>query len=181
MEIIPIDIRHPFYGQVERLMEQAFPFEERRCPEDQRRVAETDPRLTVNALVSENRFVGLLTYWKLDGMMYVEHLATLPEVRGGGMGRRVMEKLTGCSDVPVVLEVEPPVDELTRRRVDFYRRCGFVLWEKRRYLQPSYHSGSGSLPLQLMVYGGLDESLDFDRVRACIHTSAYGLNTPLTD
>lgn len=180
MNILPIDTRSPYYGPMEKLMEQAFPAEERRLPEDQRRVVDTDPRMVANALVLDGSFVGLLTYWKLDGFVYVEHLATLPGLRGKGLGAEVMKRLTAEAGVPVVLEVELPEDEMTCRRVNFYRRCGLVLWERQAYLQPPYHAGVSAVPLRLMVYGPLDETADFDRVRAGIHTSAYAQKEPLT-
>lgn len=180
MNILPIDTQSPYYGPMEKLMEQAFPADERRLPANQRRVVDTDPRMVANALVHEGAFAGLLTYWKLDGFVYVEHLATLPELRGKGLGAEAMKQLAAEAGMPVVLEVELPEDELTRRRVNFYRRCGLVLWERQAYLQPPYHDKASVLPLRLMVYGSLDEMTDFDRVRAAIHTSAYARKEPLT-
>ena len=54
----------------------------------------------------------------------MEHFAIQPELRGSGLGGRVMEKLMGQGK-PVVLEIDPPVDETARRREGFYRRAGF--------------------------------------------------------
>ncbi len=174
--------RHPLYAEAEALMEQAFPPDERRPKEKQRYVTDHDPRFRPCALVRDGEFIGLLTYWELDGLIYVEHLATRPELRGGGLGAAALEALKAkAGGVPIVLEVEPPADELTRRRIGFYQRQGFTLWADSPYLQPAYAPGQGTPSLLLMVCGHLDEKADFDRVRRTLHCGPYGLGVPLLE
>lgn len=163
----------PLYADIERLMEEAFPPEERRPVDKQRRKALGEETFHVYALTVEDRFVGLLTCWMLPGFVYVEHLATLPAERGRGLGRQALRALFGLVALPVVLEVELPVDELTGRRVEFYRRNGFVLWENSEYLQPPYRPGDVPFPLKLMVHGTLEETTDFESVRKMIHIHVY--------
>ncbi len=155
-------------------MEIAFPPEERRPVETQRQKALTEADFRVYALTDGGCFVGLLTCWTLPGFVYVEHFAMLPCERGRGLGRKALQALFAAVSGPVVLEVEPPADELTSRRVDFYRRSGFVLWTDNAYLQPPYRKGDSPFPLCLMVHGALDSGRDFPRVRRLIHTRVYG-------
>lgn len=160
-------------------MRQAFPPEERRPEACFRRLADEEPRFGCHAVLCEGRLAGLLTCWRLDDMVYIEHLATLPALRGGGLGARALEALKADCSSAIVLEVEPPVDELTCRRIGFYRRNGFTLWAGSPYRQPPYGPGLPPVDLLLMVCGPLDESADFGRVRRLLHTVVYGLSAPL--
>ena len=109
--------------------------------------------------------------------MYVEHFATVPEVRGKGIGSEVLGLLAQQYTVPLVLEVELPVEELAQRRVGFYRRNGFVLWENSPYVQPPYQKECQPIALHLMVRGeGLDEAADFERIKRWLYTEVYRCN-----
>ena len=52
---------------------------------------------------------------------------------------------------PFFIEVEPPEDELTRRRIGFYERNGFVL-NDYDYVQPSLGEGKDPVPLRIMTW-----------------------------
>ncbi len=82
------------------------------------------------------------------GGLYLEHLAVDPGLRNEKFGSRILERLASGGQ-PVVLEIEPPEDELTRRRCGFYRRNGFVANE-HPYLHPSYSRPFEPHPLVLM-------------------------------
>ncbi len=174
-----INTQSPYFNEVEGLMNDAFPQEERRPQEAFKWLTDNENHFSCNALLYEKRLIGLLTYWDLGRFTYVEHLATWPWVRGKGWGADALAALKVKSSGNIVLEVEPPVDELTRRRVAFYRRNGFQLWDKSVYRQPPYGPGLPAVDLQLMVYGTLDENVDFSEVRRVIHTVVYGLEEPL--
>ena len=51
--------------------------------------------------------------------VYVEYLAVDPDIRGGGIGARILSQLRDGVRKPVVLEVEPPFNELAKRRIQF--------------------------------------------------------------
>lgn len=174
MQIIPLHTRHPLYAEAESLMSAAFPAEERRPMTRQREVTDHVPDFHPHAVTLDGKFAGLLNLWTLEGFDYVEHLATLPALRGNGLGKRILQHLTGHTERPVVLEVEPPTNELAIRRIGFYKRCGFKLWERQRYMQPPYSEGLPAVPLMLMAFGKLDEEKDFCRIRHEIHAKVYG-------
>ena len=48
-----------------------------------------------------------------------------------------------------LLEVEPTEDEMTTRRVNYYRRNGYEVLDKT-YVQPSYHALEDACPLWIM-------------------------------
>lgn len=101
-------------------------------------------------------------------------MATCPSLRGGGLGRRILDTFIRHAGQSIVLEVEPPTTDIATRRIGFYRRCGFRLWEHRTYIQPPYAADLSPLPLLLMVHGDLDEEKDFEHICHEIHTKVYG-------
>ena len=109
-----------------------------------------------------------------DSFYYVEHFATNPALRNGGYGKRTLEYLCNYLKRPIVLEVERPVEEMAKRRISFYQRQGFTLWEKD-YCQPPYKPGDDFLPMYLMVHGELDCEKDFETIKKRIHKEVYGV------
>lgn len=181
MKLIPVHTQDAHYAQAEALMLQAFPAEERRPTEQQRFFTDHQPLFHPHVLMEGDKFIGILNYWTLDDFVYVEHLATDPALRGGGLGSQALHLLAEQADCPIVLEVEPPTYDLAIRRIEFYRRNGYRLWEAQSYIQPPYTESLCALPLLLMVKGALDEQHDFARIRKLLHLHVYGLNEPLTE
>ena len=91
-----------------------------------------------------------------------------------GYGKKVLDFLCKELNLPIVLEVEMPLEEMAQRRINFYKRQGFVLWEKE-YQQPPYKNGDPFLPMYLMVYGSLQCKQDFDTVKKKIHKEVYNV------
>ena len=91
-----------------------------------------------------------------------------------------MEEFIRQAHGPIGLEVEPPTDELPPRRIGFYQRGGFTLWE-RPYIQPPYSDQLPSIPLRLMAHGHIEENQDFDRICRAIYTSVYGCTPERAD
>lgn len=165
----------PHYRFMESLLVQAFPLEEYRPLEDLRALTVGESRFHNHVVLEDGEPVGLLTYWDFGDFHYVEHFAVASERRNGGVGARVLACLKGRIATPIVLEVEMPVEEMARRRVGFYGRQGFVLWENT-YFQPPYRLGGELLPMRLMVCGDLRSDCDFSRIRETIHREVYGVS-----
>lgn len=127
------------------LYQAAFPAKERRSEEDTVR-ALSDPEFHACSVWLEGRFAALLFYWQNGELTYGEFLAVRPELRGQNIGARIMEWFLRQGDV--ILEIEPPVDELTCRRRGFYERLGFVV-NDYHYIHPSY--GNPLDPHQLVL------------------------------
>ena len=163
-----------YYKFIEDLLVDAFPQHERRDPEAQRRLTDSEPRFFNNIIFSDDKPVGFMTYWKFDDFNFLEHFAIHPKCRSKGYGQMVLNYIEEALEGPAVLEVERPGCENSRRRVEFYRRLGFTLWDKD-YHQPPYRSTDQPTPMNIMVHGNLDPDKDFDRVRRTIYVNAYGI------
>ncbi len=129
----------------------AFPQHERRDLEYQQRTL-TIENYHLEALVKGDQFVGFIGWWQLGEVSYIEHLATLPSLRGGGIGREALESFIAHHSGTIILEVEHPEDEICRRRIGFYQRVGFIL-NDYHYAHPPYRLESDEyVSLMLMSY-----------------------------
>lgn len=161
------------YAFMEQLLQASFPAGEYRSPDELRVYTDEKPCFSNNVIMDGDVPVGLAAYWDFGSFCYVEHLAVDPRRRNGGYGARAVHHLCALSGKPVVLEVELPDNETARRRIGFYRRLGFVLWDGQPYRQPPYKPGDGWLPMYLMAHGGLDGGRDFGWVRERIYKEVY--------
>ncbi len=129
----------------------AFPREERRGMAQQLSVMEHKD-YTCEAVFDTTKgcFVGFVMWWSVAGVLYIEHLATVAELRGGGYGRRVLQEFVQRQGGgTVLLEVEYPDEPIKARRIGFYERCGFVL-NSHRYSHPPYGAPEDDF-LELLV------------------------------
>lgn len=118
---------------------------------------------------------GFMNYYLFEGegIAFLEHFAVSQELRGNGVGSRLMryfQDITAPKNI--VLEVEPPEGDIQRRRIAFYQRMGFTL-NDGEYFQPAFDSKSEVLPLKLMSTKPLDGQ-EFQRVTRLIHKRVYG-------
>lgn len=125
----------PLWTEALTLCRDAFPRRERRDDTLAEAVL-ADPAYTADVLLLDGRFAGILFHWDFGAGAYIEHLATRSELRGQSIGSRALTEFCRLHG-RVVLEIEEPVDELTRRREGFYRRCGFAT-NPHDYIHPSY-------------------------------------------
>lgn len=178
IELIPVKPEDTgWLGFIETLYTEAFPADERRAFQAVKELLVTTPAFHLTGIRADGRPAGLLSYWKWDDLAYVEHFAVDAGCRGGGLGAGALNRLLSQLDIPVVLEVEPPVDELSRRRIGFYERLGFRLWSCP-YVQPPYDKDRNPLDLLLMTYGNLDLSVAFGPVRDRLYREVYGASVP---
>ena len=172
------DANDPLLARVEQTYTYSFPENERRDFTLVRRLLAEERRFELYVLLRDGAYVGFITAWRFEGFVYVEHFAIEAAVRNGGIGARAFSRFLKRHADPVVLEVEMPVEEMSKRRVGFYERLEFKL-DHHVYFQPPYRPGDDWLEMRLMTYGALDLDADhaFDRVKSTIHRYVYGVNT----
>ena len=169
----PVHTTEDSYQFIENLLHVSFPLEERRDDDKQRYNTDFDDLFTAYVAEEDNEPVGLITCWNFDYITYVEHFAIDPNRRNGGYGKKILELLKQKVQSPIVLEVELPNEEISKRRIGFYERSGFKLIEKP-YMQPAYRETDEELPLYLMVQGDYDMETNFEKVVHSIHHAVYG-------
>ena len=119
------------------------------------------------------RPLGLLTTWHFEEFIYIEHFAIDPNLRSQGYGTEALNTFIQEQDKPIILEAEPPTDDITRRRVGFYERCGLTLYDFP-YIQPAYTPESN--PVELRLMGTLDTNdTPLTLVSKILHREVYGI------
>lgn len=119
-----------------------------------------DPAFEADGIWLGEQFAGILFHWDAGGYRYVEHLAISPEIRGKNLGSRTLSAF--CDQVgKVILEIDPPVDEISIRRQHFYEKLGFVT-NPYEYIHPSFHAPYKPHQLVLMSY---PEAIAYDQAR----------------
>lgn len=159
--------------EIFEIMEKSFPLTEYRTREEQAALFDRE-EYRVLASLEGDRMLGFIAFWELDGLTFLEHLATLPEARNRGLGAELLRSAVDMAENPVCFEVEPPEDELTRRRVGFYERNGMYL-NDYPYIQPPISSGREPIPLRIMTSGAPIDEERFRSVRDLLYRDVYGI------
>ena len=142
------DSSHPMYNEALRLYQISFPYHEQREELSQKRIL-GDSEYCFDLVYDEDRFVGLILYWENEEFIYIEHFCICPKMRNKRYGERV-RALVGKGEKTRILEIDPPVDDISRRRKGFYERCGFID-NPYEHTHPAYHQESHGHNLVLMT------------------------------
>lgn len=152
-----------------RIMEDSFPPDEYRPYEEQKALLS---RPGYRILAWGTPVQGFMCLWEFEEFLFLEHFALCPEARGSGLGSRLLTGLLTAAQKPLCLEVEPPVEDLARRRVKFYQRNGMYL-NSYPYIQPPISQGKQPIPLLLMTSGGFLNQEEFQKVKGQIYARVY--------
>lgn len=131
------------------LYEESFPEEERRRIGQLKELIQNEPAMYFNAIECDGELSGLFVYWDMEDFYYLEHLAVYPAMRNKKIGQQVLDYVATHLKGLRLLEVEPAADEMTTRRVNYYRRNGYDVLDET-YVQPSYHDAGDACPLWIM-------------------------------
>lgn len=158
---------------LEKLYIESFPLSERRPVDEMFDLYKNDSPFIISTAIDREIPIGFLTHWDLKDFIFAEHFAVSPEFRNEGYGRKVMDLFLEHTQMPIVLEVELPTTILSERRIGFYQRIGFKLWEEVQYQQPSYHNDGNAIPMKLMSYGDINIEQDLKVIKGQIYSTVY--------
>ncbi len=135
----------PLYQKAIDLYKISFPFHEQREKPSQLQILQQDA-YHFDIICDNGEFVGEILYWDIGGAFYIEHFCVLPSQRNKHYGQKILNVYQAT---PLILEIDPPVDEVSIRRKGFYERCGFVE-NPHRHIHPPYHAGNHGHELVIM-------------------------------
>lgn len=141
-----------------KLYQSSFPIEERRDDIEQQRVLGKDD-YHFDLIMLDDTFVGVMLYWETENFVFLEHFTTLPDLRGQGFGKRALDLLKEKNKI-ILLEIEPPIDDTTQRRYNFYKRNGFTM-NPYYHIQAKYHLGDEDLELKVLTYPRIMEKDEY--------------------
>lgn len=139
---------HPMYHEALKLYQISFPYHEQRESISQEKIL-SDDEYHFSLIYDEDIFVGLILYWECDGFIYVEHFCILPEMRNKQYGQKTLSLLMEQHKT-LLLEIDPPVDSISKRRKGFYERCGFME-NSFGHIHPPYHKENKGHNLVIMT------------------------------
>ena len=167
-------------GRFISLYELSFPVDERRLYESPEHflafLKSREGKFCAYEIMDGGSFAGFITSWEFEGYVYVEHFAVDGSMRGSGIGSEAFSLLlekAAQKGKPLILEVEMPEDELSRRRIGFYERLGGKLRTDFEYVQPPYRKDSSPLPMRIMTWGEIE--LGPDTLRPMLR-DVYGVD-----
>ena len=137
------------FDVIYKAMTESFIPEEIRAREDAKALL-SESGYGIYKITKDGEWVGFITLWSLCGFTFIEHFVIFAAMRSRGLGEECLKELKSRHKA-LVLEAEPPVEDIQKRRIGFYQRCGFFT-NDFHYIQPSYREGMSGVELVLMSY-----------------------------
>ena len=154
------------FPEIYRIMQVSFSDDEYR-PYDEQLALLEEPEYRIYYMPA-----GFLAVWEFESFIYIEHFAVDPSLRNSGTGSAMLQELVKQYQKPICLEVELPEDELTRRRIGFYERNGFV-FNEYPYIQPPISKGKSPVPLRIMTYKSEITREEFQKMKEILYRRVY--------
>ncbi len=165
------------FDEIFKIMDESFPNNEMRTYEGQKNLLNNDKYHVSVENNNNGALVGFLAYWILKNCVFFEHLAVSKNFRGKGIGTKIIKNnLKNLKDIKkfIFLEVEPPDSEISKKRINFYKRLGFNL-NKFYYEQPPLRKTEKAQHLLIMSYPTLIDEKTFVDYKREIYDNIYGV------
>ncbi|MGB0990109.1 MAG: GNAT family N-acetyltransferase [Halarcobacter sp.] len=148
MELVFIESKdNKYFDKAWQLYLDSFPEVERRTLEEQEEIL-TDKNFKMTCYVEDEVLISIVFYWKISSYTFLEHFAVNSQLRGQSFGSKILQKFIN-DNKNIILEIEPIVDEITQKRLKFYKKFGFVV-NSYEHLQIPFREGAKELKLLLM-------------------------------
>ncbi len=132
------------------LYELSFPEEERRTLDIQKKIM-AHPDYHFEIVEQHETFVGFILWWQFKRLKYIEHFAIHHKMRRQGFGKSILKNFISSIEDVVILEIEPPMNEVCKARLAFYEELGFIL-NPHHYQQPPMRKNGKMIKLCIMTY-----------------------------
>ncbi|MBD8390308.1 GNAT family N-acetyltransferase [Dysgonomonas sp. BGC7] len=137
-----------YYKQFLSVYKSSFPVFEQRSQEQQSAAFKNNSYCLV-ALVKGDKLASFISYWEFDDYIYIEHLAVNSELRGQNIGSFTLSKFAQNNRKILLLEIDPLVDEVSKRRLCFYKKLGYKV-NPYHHHHPAYRQGYDSHELLVL-------------------------------
>lgn len=160
--------------QIYDIMRLSFPYQERRAKYDVKKLLKERKEIFLK-IVDNSKTVGIIAYRDFSKIRFFEYFAVHPDYKGRGIGSVALKDFISdfmqSDNETLVLEVEKPTDETTRRRIAFYQRFDFKL-NNYDYYQPNYHTAK-PVPMFLMTFKKALSFAEFNAVKNKLYAVVY--------
>lgn len=104
----------------------------------------------IKSSLEDEKPIGIISLWKFEDFVYIEHFAIDKSLRQKGYGSVVIKEILSKYSQPFIIEVEPPTNVEALKRINFYKKLNFSLLDFN-YLQPAYSPTQNPLQMNLMT------------------------------
>lgn len=157
MELLRIDsITNTYFNDALKIYKNSFPKFEQRTIESQIEVLNHDQYYCC-VVLEDNLLIGILFYWQYEDYNYIEHFAISSNLRGQNYGSKILKEFCK-SNSNTILEIDPPIDDISIKRLNFYSDLGFKL-QKFEHTHPPYRKSFSAHKLNIMSFNK-DLSID---------------------
>ena len=164
--------QYSYFDSFFNLMEEAFPSVERRSYEDAKKLLCEDLYSIIVDKDENDNITAFIASWEFNDFNYIEHFAVEGKIRGNGIGTSMLQAYLNKSNKPIFLEVELPENDVSLRRIEFYKRLGFHL-NNFEYLQPPMQKQHDFLPLKVMSYPRSVDEMEFMNFKNVVYNKVY--------
>lgn len=167
--------QHADFDRFFKLMSEAFPSVEMRSYEDAKNLMYEDLYNIIADKDENDNVTAFIASWEFSDFNFIEHFAVDSKMRGNGIGTAMLKTYLNECNKPIFLEVELPENDVSRRRIEFYKRLGFHL-NNFKYLQPPMQKQHGFLPLKVMSYPESVNEKEFINFKNRVYDKVYKFN-----
>ena len=160
------------FEQIYKIMDESFPDKEKRTYSDQLALLEDKRCKVFVERNKENEIITFLLVWIFNDFCFIEYLATDKRYRNLGLGSRLLNSCIKEFPTPIIIEVEPPENDINKRRIEFYTRLGFHL-NNYKHKQPSLQKHTEPCELLIMSYPSPIVKKEFLQFRNKIFNTIY--------
>lgn len=160
------------FNAVFSLMQRSFPKNEYRSYENQKKLLENKHYKIIPYFGGDNELLGFAAVWEFEFFKFVEHIAVSEKCRGMGIGSKIMRDIIEKSDVDIILEIEPPNDEMSKKRLHFYEKLGFKC-NDFGYFQLPLNKNDKPIPLKILSYPQAINEEKFKKIKKIIYSNVY--------
>ncbi len=153
------------------IMESSFPVDEYRTYEGQKALL-GKPEYNLLGLFDGEILKGFIAVWEFEKVTFIEHFAVSEQYRNEGLGSKILREAVKRTEKLTCLEVEPPRDEMSTRRIEFYKRNGFY-FNDYPYTQPAMAQGKNEIPLFVMTSNRAVSEVEFEEIKDELYRKVY--------
>lgn len=163
------------FDKMYSIMEQSFPTDEYRPYAEQKALLKNEKYKLFVFKNDVDRIIAFIALWNFNDFVFVEHFAVDSTFRNRGCGSLVLNEVKNKTEKLICLEVEPPETEISKRRVEFYKRNGFFL-NNYPYMQPPISKGKSMIPLMIMTSNRSINVNEFTNIKKILYKNVYNYN-----
>jgi hypothetical protein len=121
----------------------------------------------------DDNVIGVVPLYIEEEFIFILYYAIVSNLRGEGIGGISLHKLfSAYSNKIFILEIEHPSDEISKKRINFYKKNAVVI-QDFNYLLPPLQAGNPLIPMLIGTYPRSISQKEFEVARQILYHNIY--------